>query len=402
MIDKSLRSRYQWGGPGGKSPGTSSSGGSRGGGGPPGGGDRQMTYTAPAKTQPVARSAPDPYRGGEVIVHTPPKTEYITKKEPVTPKDEIKNPFEETGQTKKEQAKIASDVQELRDKVKELKKEYPFQTDEFDDPEFYVGLDKYMEDKGLYSSEVEAPKGTVDVGFQEALRKQQIAEDLKQKQQDPDYGQFFRPQPVVEKPKFFDTGAGKFVKGVGKVALQPFIPEPVQRALTGIGAARTGAKFAKAITGKNIPQIPSNEDLIRSAFTKGNLRSTIDKRRPSDMPEHLGDRGFRTRRETPEGGEGGDIQTAITGEDVISESIKKYTSLTDDQVNYIRAQLKGRDPEELRSILAQAKSRIESGKANQMEKDVFALVQEYLVDPTQYIAHGGRIDKALGGRVRDI
>jgi len=50
-----------------------------GGGGPPGGGDRQMTYTAPA---PVARSAPDPYRGGEVIVHTPPKTEYITKKEP--------------------------------------------------------------------------------------------------------------------------------------------------------------------------------------------------------------------------------------------------------------------------------------------------------------------------------
>ena len=37
-----------------------------------------------------------------------------------------------------------------------------------------------------------------------------------------------------------------------------------------------------------------------------------------------------------------------------------------------------------------------------MEKDVFALVQEYLVDPEQYVAHGGRVDKALGGRVRDI
>ena len=36
---------------------------------------------------------------------------------------------------------------------------------------------------------------------QEALRKQKIAEDLRQKQQDPNYGQFFRPQPVVEKPK---------------------------------------------------------------------------------------------------------------------------------------------------------------------------------------------------------
>ena len=59
MIDKSIRYKYQWGGPGGKSPGTSSSGGSRGGGGPPGGGDRQMTYTAPsAREQAIARQAP--------------------------------------------------------------------------------------------------------------------------------------------------------------------------------------------------------------------------------------------------------------------------------------------------------------------------------------------------------
>ena len=96
------------------------------------------------------------------------------------------------------------------------------------------------------------------------------------------------------------------------------------------------------------------------------------------------------------------IQKAVIGEDVISESIKKYTSLNDDQVNYIRAQLKGRDPEELRGILAQAKSRIDSGEANQMEKDVFALVQEYLVDPTQYTAHGGRIDLPLMGGSRYI
>ena len=57
---------------------------STGGGGDRGGGPQQTyeagrSYTAPA---PVARSAPDPYRGDEVIVHTPPKTEYITKKEP--------------------------------------------------------------------------------------------------------------------------------------------------------------------------------------------------------------------------------------------------------------------------------------------------------------------------------
>jgi len=69
MIDK--RINYAWGGPGGKSPGTSASGGSRhtsgggGGGGPPGGGDRQMTYTAPrpvttAKAPPSILSKPAP------------------------------------------------------------------------------------------------------------------------------------------------------------------------------------------------------------------------------------------------------------------------------------------------------------------------------------------------------
>jgi hypothetical protein len=67
MIDKSLRYNYQWGGPGGKSPGTSSSGGSRGGGGPPGGGDRGMTYSAPA---PAPAPAPSPHRDPTPVVTT--------------------------------------------------------------------------------------------------------------------------------------------------------------------------------------------------------------------------------------------------------------------------------------------------------------------------------------------
>ena len=45
-----------------------------------------------------------------------------------------------------------------------------------------------------------AGDGKVDVGFQEALRKQKIASDLKTQQQDTNYGQFFRPPPLVEKP----------------------------------------------------------------------------------------------------------------------------------------------------------------------------------------------------------
>jgi hypothetical protein len=188
-------------------------------------------------------------------------------------------------------------------------------------------------------------------------------------------------------------------------------------ALTGLTAGAGAGLFGKDIaTIAKLANYKKNYDRIqKSTIGKklglkeldiSNLKSTIDKvadlrSRPSDMPEHLGERGFRTRDDTPPR-DGDGIQTAVTGEDVISESIKKYISLNDDQVNYIRAQLKGRDPEELRGILAQAKSRIESGEANQMEKDVFALVQEYLVDPTQYIAHGGRIDGPLMGGSRYI
>ena len=57
-IDK--RINYAWGGPGGKSPGTSASGGTRGGGGPPGGGDRQMTYSAPAPSRGPVTTAKAP------------------------------------------------------------------------------------------------------------------------------------------------------------------------------------------------------------------------------------------------------------------------------------------------------------------------------------------------------
>jgi len=55
MIDKSLRYNYQWGGPGGKSPGTSASGGSRNGGHDRGGG--QHRAAAQRATQ-----APSPHR----------------------------------------------------------------------------------------------------------------------------------------------------------------------------------------------------------------------------------------------------------------------------------------------------------------------------------------------------
>jgi hypothetical protein len=123
MIDKSLRYNYQWGGPGGKSPGASSSGG---GGHDRGGQQHQATARAAvqaAKSQPVARSAPDPYRGGEVIVHTPPKTEYITKKEPVyTPPEKDVMPIVPTTKRPTEMLDIAGDIkaqEKLQEDIRE-------------------------------------------------------------------------------------------------------------------------------------------------------------------------------------------------------------------------------------------------------------------------------------------
>jgi len=181
--------------------------------------------------------------------------------------------------------------------------------------------ESYVSDNMILTTNRYEPKkdtGAVDVGFQEALRKQQIATDLRKKQQDPDYGQFFRQPPVVEQPKFFDTGVGKFVKGVGKVALQPFIPEPIQRALTGIGTARAGAKFAKAITGKNIPQIPSNEELIRTALTQGPTTETKRKTNPLVASDRDGQR-VKTVAEKVATGQGLESGQKLLGVDYLRQ-----------------------------------------------------------------------------------
>jgi len=126
---------------------------------------------------------------------------------------------------------------------------------------------------------IRAAEGKIDIGFQEALKK---TEDIRQREQDfletgdydvfadtrlqpgpkvdvkdimgevtdpdsvsydptyktpaeirtlsqdPNYGQFFRPQPVVEKPK---SGILKTLgKGILETALMPFLPKPVRTA----------------------------------------------------------------------------------------------------------------------------------------------------------------------------
>ena len=367
MIDKSLRYAYRFGGhPGASHEGAGS--GQTSGGGRNGSHDRggqQHRAAAAPKTAPK----PEP------------------KSEP-TPARETKNPFEETGQTKKEQAKIASDVQELRDKVKTYDQEFT--------PDLYVDLDKDMEDKGLYSSIDTGPK--IDVGFQEALRKQQIATDLREKQQDQDYGQFFRQQPVIEQPRSGIGGALKTAgKGILEMMLMSFLPKPARTALTGYKRAKQLEGIAKrtGILDKDI--VPT--------LNLSNLRSTIDKRisgrqfdskydklNPNEM------KNVRTRDDTPtRDGE------RVAEKTTVQEAIAGEKSL-------------GIDFEDLRKKQMIMKNALDEGYYTDNEGKIIQLTDEqktvitnyitqidkYLVDPRAMAADGGRIDKALGGRSRDI
>ena len=368
--------------------------GSRGGGGPPGGGDRQMTYSAPSP-------APD-------------RQDRARQQAAVEQAAAKQRADEQRAEADRQEANRPNQLAEARKLMTQ-----PTTVDvSIKGPELIPGttgpvtLDPYQQNyispgqvrttgiynEGDYDKLVEAP---IDVGFQEALRKQQIATDLRQKQQDLAYGQFFRQPPVVEQPKFFDTGVGKFVKGVGKVVAQPFIPEPIQRALAGIGTARAGAKFAKAVTGKNIPQIPSNEELIRSAFTKSNVKSTIEKARGRqfDPKDPIGWTGEKKRTKTFHEPRDGDrqqtttIQEAVAGEQPLGinlEDIRKKQMIMKtalDEGYYT-------DNEGRRIQL--------TDQHKKMLTNYITQIDQYLVDPRAMSAYGGRIDKALGGRSRDI
>ncbi len=61
------------------------------------------------------------------------------------------------------------------------------------------------------------------------------------------------------------------------------------------------------------------------------------------------------------------------------ESGAKLLGLDDAQQNYIRKIIAGKDRQELMMIAGKAKISIDSGKASQIEKDVFQIIQEYLV-----------------------
>ena len=175
-----------------------------------------------------------------------------------------------------------------------------------------------------------------------------------------DYKQFFNPPPLVEPKR-------NWLKTIGKLALQPFLPEPLQRALQAMNLSTMA--YDSGLTKTDVAK--DFKENLESAFTS------------------TGTSTGKSNIDTTERGEGRQfdeipVQQAISkGEGL--ESGKKLLGLSEEETNYFKKIFASRDRKFLQSIFDRGTSRIQSGKATQKEKDVYTLLQQYLVDPKEGI-----------------
>ena len=265
-----------------------------------------------------------------------------------------------------------------------------------DEPKIDVGFQEALKKQKIAQPKIDTgPK--IDVGFQEILRKKQIEKDLRQKQQDPNFGQFFRPQPVVEKPK-----NGIMSKALG------FGGDLLLTALSG-GSNKALAYTAKAIQTKRRYDKIKQSDFGKKYLSNlnfSNLNKDISKQiQKDDIPKvadrHPGtDKKKKTTRE-PKDGDGVNRILPETLQSTVSEGTQQYLS-DEMKEQYLVAQNK------MKAALASGYYTDQDGRQIQLsDEQVNALTQwvtkidSMLVDPVM-MADGGRVDKALGGRVRDI
>ena len=212
----------------------------------------------------------------------------------------------------------------------------------------------------------ETPKDRIDVGFQEILRKQKIAKDRREKQQNLDYGQFFDPTPVVEKKGFFDSGIGKTLKW-GAMALVPgLLPTTLAKALTTYNQAKTLSHYAK--------KAGLTETDIMSGLTS-NIKSDLfsGKTTPTDVKD---DRfGQRDRQ----------AQAIAPKKDVITESVQKFSPR---QMDLVRQRYN-----QLRQVMQSGEYMGQRLNNNQLAslQNTSKQLEAFLVDPQKMMmmARGG-------------
>ena len=200
-------------------------------------------------------------------------------------------------------------------------------------------------------------------------------------------------------------GLGTLAKGALTALAWPvasaFLPKDMMTALTW-GKRAKDIKEGKGIWGYAGKKIGLDKKV-------SHLTSTIDKarKRRFDPDELLGTADWqgekkRTFHEPKGDGEATLTKIVAGGEDVVTKTANQYrgTEAESQIANLVKTNLN-----RALHYYSMMTPKIEAGKANKQEMDAYELLGYYLNErapKAQNVAYGGRIDKALTGRSRDI
>ena len=200
---------------------------------------------------------------------------------------------------------------------------------------------------------------------------------------------------------FLDSGLGTLAKGAATALAWPlasaFVPPKLM----------TGLTWGKR--GYDLKQGKYDTALQKLGINRSNLISNIEKAkgRQFDPKDSIGWTGEQKRNKTFHEGKGDGeatiAQQVTGGQDVVTKTANQFAGTE------VEGQIQSLVQNNLNLALrhyADMYSRIEKGYSpNRQEKDVFKLLEHYLnqaAPKQQGAAYGGRIDKALTGRSRDI
>jgi len=133
------------------------------------------------------------------------------------------------------------------------------------------------------------------------------------------------------------------------------------------------------------------------------IRKQISKFKKSDIDTQKESTKKLVKHEPKDGDGEATIAKLVAGEEnVIAKAINQYrgTQAEDQIANLVKTNLN-----QALQYYSMMTPKIEAGKANKQEMDAYELLGYYLNEAApkqQNVAYGGRIDKALGGRSRDI
>ena len=342
-IDKSLRSSYGWGGPGGKSPGTSA------GPGPGGQGAVGQATQNPGRT---TKSAPS--KGPVTTAKAPPSI--LSKLGPKT------------------------DVHHHTDTIEDVIQQTIL------DKQYRDEKEKFEEDWDFENLKVKAPK-TLAPPKKTYKRGIPFLEDTLVKtvtppKYSPTYyqdrgkigGQTWGERAEQDmKRGFFDSGIGKALKW-GATLLAPQLLGPKFGQLySGYKQAKTISKYAKDFG-------LTEKDIVSSLTSKSNVRDLLSRKTTTDTTDT---RSVKDRGE----GRSRALQKIAAPKDVVTAGVRRFT----------QTQLT-----ELQKRQATLQRYADKGGLNEKGQSTLMQLNQMLEQATASMAHGGFIDRPLMGRSRDI